>query len=124
MPCDGVAVAMFERDTRNNALDEIKTLIAGMKTTGLDNINLALAGDIAFMVGIPTAGGILPVKIGISRAGKVTMITQGGTFDGGKKALEDVILKALKERAVGLRFETHRHAGVAPRLSYNIPSMR
>ena len=66
--------------------------------------------------------GGLPVNVAIERDGKVTAITQSGTFEQGKQVLEALVVEALKARGVNLndiKFEQHRHDHHAPRLAYS-----
>ena len=119
-PCDGIAVmiAQLVADQEFAATEIVELLRSyGLQAEprkdaqGIIRMRVNLAG--------------LPVKVAIEPGGKVTAVTQGGTFAQGKKALEKLVVQALKARGVkmgNVKFETHVHAqGRAPRLAYNAP---
>ena len=74
-------------------------------------------------VQVPLPGGrVFPIRMAIAPGGRVTAITQTGTFEQGKAVLLHIIEKTLKTKGIQLenvRFESHVHQGVAPQLAYN-----
>jgi len=113
MPCNGVAV--MQALARKEALADVLELIKEFNIVAQE---VTAAGIVKISVII----GGLPVNVAIERDGKITAITQSGTFEEGKKVLEAMIVEALRLRGVNisdLKFEQHRHDHQAPRLAYS-----
>ena len=118
MPCDGVSVLTAMLRDRDETVAELLKLIGPAvvqqpKTDKNRVIRMALA--------LPMHNGqLLPVKLAIEPGGRITAITQSGTFEIGKDTLEKWLasLKAQGVNFEGIKFETHHHNHNAPKLAY------
>lgn len=126
MPCDGVAVMTAQLKERDQEVERLMDLLNETR------IPISIEGDDArgvtrFTVSIPLPqGGYLPVRVAVEPGGKVTAITQTGTFEQGKEILTQLIATALQAKNIQLdnvRFEAHTHEGNAPQLAYNQQQM-
>ena len=81
-------------------------------------------GTVAIVAALPTpTGQKLPVRIALERKnGKLTAITDGGTYEDGVKTLTAWVA-SMASRGIsisGVKFESHRH-GNQPKLAYTEP---
>ena len=122
MPCNGVAVMTAQLRERDKEVERLINLLNEVC------IPLSLEGNDAqgitrLTVNIPLPqGGYLPVRVAIEPGGKVTAITQTGTYEQGKEILTQLVATTLKAQGIrleGVRFEAHTHEGEAPQLAYN-----
>ena len=117
MACHGVAVLQFELDLtaqKDAVADLEKTLqpLIRQRTQQGTKIILVLAL------------GRLSARAAIDVTGKVTAITDNGTFIEGKAALQQFVVAAARAQGItisGERFETHRHDKAAPQQAYSTP---
>ena len=119
MPCNGIAVMNAITDQQEEILDEIRKLMVGeeQRTRGVIKLNIV----------VPMAGGgVMPVKVAIEQNGKITAITQKGTFEVGVDVLKKWIA-SLNAKGVKLdvnSFETHHHDHHAPQLAYTAKAVQ
>lgn len=112
MPCDGVAV--MQANLAASAEETVKLL----QSCGLRTVVKELDKEPGFLILTNVAG--LPVKVKVTPRG-IIAITTSGTFAQGREALTQIIVRRLQAQGVdisNLRFEQHRHDGVAPKLAY------
>ena len=119
MPCNGIAVMNAITDQQEEILDEIRKLMVGkeQRTRGVIKLNIV----------VPMAGGgVMPVKVAIEKNGKITAITQKGTFEVGVDVLKKWIA-SLNAKGVKLdvnSFEPHHHDHHAPQLAYTAKAVQ
>lgn len=117
MPCDGVVVLQFSLEKQNEAVREVLEALGPyvvQRQTDKGIVKLAVA------LPLPQ-GGTMPVKIAVAPGGRITAITQTGTFEVGKEVLQRWLaqLKASGVKTTGVKFESHRHDHHAPQLAYS-----
>ena len=112
MPCDGITVLNALTEQQEDVLTELRKIAVGREQQANGIVKMTIA--------MPTPNGILPVKVAVERNGKITMITQQGTFEVGVQALKSwiALLGARGISLSGVKFETHRHDQQAPQLAY------
>jgi len=82
----------------------------------------AVAGKIIY---IDVDGTMMPVKIAIKKNGLMEAITQFGTFEMGKDALDTLVAEMQAQGVTidNINYETHTHDGVGPMLAYSQPEV-
>ena len=120
MPCNGIAVLNFRlQQQAEQATNELTALVRPF-LKGEPKKDQRGITRMDILMPMPD-GSLMPAKVAIDQLGRVTLITQAGTFEQGKELLLKW-LKSLRSQQVsfsGEKFETHRHDNIAPLLAYN-----
>ena len=122
MPCNGVTVLKAQLQKRDRQAQELIDLLNEARIP-LVMEGTDVEGVVRLVVHLPLhPGAFLPVRVAIEPGGKVTAITQTGTFEQGKQVLTRFVQHTLQAQGVqlqGVQFEAHTHAQEAPQLAYS-----
>jgi hypothetical protein len=114
MPCDGITVLMATVEEVEEAIKTIGVFSAPWYAEANGTVKMDI------VIPLP-GGGVMPAKVAIEENGKITAITQSGTYEIGVEALKQMIL-ALQTSGVSIddiNFESHSHEMHAPQMAYS-----